>query len=216
MTDFTYDLKPVQRIIADAVGQPGNRTFFLQARQGARLVSLIMEKQQVAALAASTLQLLEELEERNPKLPRARSQVKRLSLDMPLNPAFRVGQLGLGYDEEADLVVIVAQSLALSDAERETGREVEPDDEDLPLAFAGGGYDDDGYDDDEDEEARAGATKVVLARFYATRSQMRALGEHALQVVQAGRPDCPLCGRPIDAHGHFCPRTDGHAFPILI
>ncbi len=225
MTDFTYDLKPVQRIVADAVGQPGNRTFFLQARQGTRLVSLIMEKQQVAALAASTLQLLEELEEQNPKLTRAQSQVKRISLDMPLNPAFRVGQLGLGYDEEEDLVVIVAQSLALSETEgergSETGRDVEPDEDDFPLAFAGGGYADDDdeygeYDDDGDDEVAAEGTKVVLARFYATRSQMRALGEHALQVVQAGRPDCPLCGRPIDADGHFCPRTDGHAFPILI
>ena len=206
MTEFTYDLNPVQRIIADAVGEPGNRTFFLQARQGTRLVSLIMEKQQVAALASSILQLLEELEVQNPDLPRARSQVKRLSLDMPLNPAFRVGQLGLGYDEEADLVVIVAQSLVVSEAERE----VEPEADDFSLAYAGGGDDDDDDDDPEEE------TKIVLARFYATRSQMRALGEHALQVVQAGRPDCPLCGRPIDVHGHFCPRTDGHAFPILI
>ncbi|MBP7962620.1 MAG: DUF3090 family protein [Caldilineaceae bacterium] len=215
MTTFTYDLHPVQRITADAVGDPGNRTFFLQARQGTKLVSLIMEKQQVAALATSILQLLEELEEQNPNLARARSQVNRLSLDMPLNPAFRVGQLGLGYDEEEDLVVIVAQSLATPETERELEPETDGDDyaDDYPLAYAGGGGDD---DDDGDEEDPAEKAEVSLARFYATRSQMRALGEHALQVVQAGRPDCPLCGRPIDPMGHFCPRTDGHAFPILI
>ena len=216
MTNFTYDLNPVQRITADAVGDPGNRTFFLQARQGTQLVSLIMEKQQVAALATSILQLLEELEEQNPNLTRARSQVKRLSLDMPLNPAFRVGQLGLGYDEEADLVVIVAQSLAAPEVERQVEPEADGDDyaDDYPLAYAGGGGDDD--DDDEDEKETTEKAEVSLARFYATRSQMRALGEHALQVVQAGRPDCPLCGRPIDPVGHFCPRTDGHAFPIVI
>ena len=215
MTTFTYDLHPVHRITADAVGDRGNRTFFLQARQGTKLVSLIMEKQQVAALATSILQLLEELEEQNPNLARARSQVNRLSLDMPLNPAFRVGQLGLGYDEEEDLVVIVAQSLATPETERELEPETDGDDyaDDYPLAYAGGGGDD---DDDGDEEDPAEKAEVSLARFYATRSQMRALGEHALQVVQAGRPDCPLCGRPIDPMGHFCPRTDGHAFPILI
>ncbi len=204
MTEFTYDLNPVQRIIADAVGQPGNRTFFLQARQGTRLVSLIMEKQQVSALATSILQLLEELEEQNPSLVRAQSQVRLLSLEMPLNPAFRIGQLGLGYDEDADLVVIVAQSLAMSEAEPE----LDPEADDYE--FAGIGSEDRDDPDDEDE------AEVILARFYATRSQMRALGEHALQVVQAGRPDCPLCGRPIDPGGHFCPRTDGHAFPIML
>ena len=202
MTDFTYDLNPVQRIVADAVGEPGNRIFFLQARQGAQIVSLIMEKQQVAALAASILQLLEELEAQNPELSRAQSQAKLMSLEMPLDPAFRVGQLGLGYDEEEDLVVIVAQSMIPAEA-----GDVDDDDDD---------DDDEDEDEDEGDGDEGDATQIALARFYATRSQMRALGEHALQVVQAGRPDCPLCGRPIDPTGHFCPRTDGHAFPLML
>ena len=58
--------------------------------------------------------------------------------------------------------------------------------------------------------------RVPSVRFVATRSQMRALGEHALEVVAKGRPICPLCGRPIDREGHFCPRTDGHAMPIVL
>jgi len=197
MTHFDYDLHPVSRIIADAVGEPGNRTFYLQARQGTHLVSLIMEKQQVSALATSVLQLLEELEEQNPSLARARSQANLRSLEMPLDPAFRVSQLGLGYDEEEDLVVIVAQSFSSAP---------ELDDPDL--------------DDDEDEIEQGAIAQedndALLARFYATRNQMRTFSEHALQVVQAGRPDCPLCGRPIDPHGHFCPRTDGHAFPLMV
>ena len=56
---------------------------------------------------------------------------------------------------------------------------------------------------------------VPSARFVATREQMRIMSEHALEVVSQGRPTCPLCGRPIDQDGHFCPRTDGEAMPII-
>lgn len=180
-TRFTFDFDSVTSIVADAVGQPGNRTFILQARQGRRMASLIMEKQQVAALASSVLQLLEELEQEHPELPPAEPPSGDLELIEPINPAFRVGQLGLGYDASQDLVVLVAQGIPTTD------------------------------DPDEDEEAN-----LPRARFFATRTQMRALSEHALKVVAAGRPECPLCGRPIDPDGHFCPRTNGHAYPLLM
>jgi len=56
---------------------------------------------------------------------------------------------------------------------------------------------------------------VPSVRYVATREQMRALSEHALDVVAQGRPTCPLCGAPIDPEGHFCPRSDGQAMHIL-
>jgi len=56
---------------------------------------------------------------------------------------------------------------------------------------------------------------VPAVRFVATRDQMRAMGEHALEVIGKGRPVCPLCGRAIDRGGHFCERTDGHAMPVI-
>ena len=62
---------------------------------------------------------------------------------------------------------------------------------------------------DPDEE------EVPSVRFVATRDQMHRMSEHALEVVSAGRPQCPLCGRPIDREGHFCPRTDGEAVPVI-
>lgn len=178
-TQFTFDFEHVNTIVADAVGNPGERTFFLQARQGRQIATLVMEKQQVAALAASILQLLEELEEKNPDLPPPDLDIRGLSLQEPLTPAFRVGQMGLGYDEDQDMMVIVAQALVA------------------------------------DEEPDAG-NHAPKARFYATRTQMRALSEHALEAVASGRPDCPLCGRPIDPQGHFCPRTNGHAYPLAV
>ncbi len=177
-SQFTFDFNPVSAIVADAVGRPGQRTFFLQARQGSHMASLIIEKQQVAALAASILQLLEELEREHPRLPAVDESISVPHLQEPLDPTFRVGQLGLGYDERQDLMVLIAQAVP------EVGDEQQDD--------------------------------LQKARFYATREQMRALSEHALAVVAAGRPDCPLCGQPIEPEGHFCPRTNGHAFPLSL
>ena len=182
---FTYDFDSVTHIVADALGQPGQRTFFLQARQGRRVASLIMEKQQVAALASAILQLLDELQTQHPELKPAEAPKQLPRLMEPIDPAFRVGQLGLGYDEEQDLMVLVAQALPAAEQE-----------------------------EDDEEGAVLTVHDLPRARFFATRNQMRALSEKALRAVESGRPDCPLCGRPIDAAGHFCPRTNGHAYPL--
>jgi uncharacterized repeat protein (TIGR03847 family) len=192
-SQFNYDFNPVSAIVADAVGRPGQRTFFLQARHGADMATLIMEKEQVAALATSILQLLEELEKERADLPAVEEEAAVPSLREPLEPAFRVGQLGLGYDERQDLMVLIAQAVP----------EVDEEEQDLaadPVSSE--------TVEDEDNDPKA--------RFYATRAQMRSLSEHALQVVAAGRPDCPLCGRVIEPDGHFCPRTNGHAFPLSL
>jgi uncharacterized repeat protein (TIGR03847 family) len=192
-SQFNYDFNPVSAIVADAVGRPGQRTFFLQARHGADMATLVMEKEQVAALATSILQLLEELEKERADLPAVEEETALPSLREPLEPAFRVGQLGLGYDERQDLMVLIAQAVP----------EVDEEEQDLaadPVSSE--------TVEDEDNDPKA--------RFYATRAQMRSLSEHALQVVAAGRPDCPLCGRVIEPDGHFCPRTNGHAFPLSL
>ncbi|HEY0733601.1 MAG TPA: DUF3090 family protein, partial [Herpetosiphonaceae bacterium] len=68
MPEFRYDFDPVDRITTGAIGQPGHRTFYLQARRGSELISLVVEKEQVSALAEAVEQLLENLTERNPLL----------------------------------------------------------------------------------------------------------------------------------------------------
>jgi uncharacterized repeat protein (TIGR03847 family) len=183
MSEFTHDLNPVDQIIADAMGEPGKRTFYLQGRAGREVVSLVLEKQEVSNLAVSVLQLLEELEGKYPDLPPAPRSKKMMFPDQPFEPAFRIGQLMIGYDESEDTVWLIAKALIMD----EQGTIVDPDSNEVPSV-----------------------------RFVATRAQMRALGEHALEVVAKGRPLCPLCGRPIDRVGHFCPRTDGHAMPIVL
>ena len=180
---YQHDLNPVDSIVADAVGEPGKRTFFLQARQGRQLVSVMLEKQEVNNLALSILQLLEELEERYPDLPPAQQGGRAAQAVVPFEPVFRSSQLILGYDETNDRIWVIAKALVAD----ESGTWLSPEDE-----------------------------RVPAVRFVATRAQMRSLSDYALQVVASGRPICPLCGRPIDHGGHFCPRTDGHAMPIVL
>lgn len=112
-----YELNPVSWITADAVGPPGQRTFFLQARQGTHLISLKIEKEQVVALAGAINELLDRLEERFVLDKAQKDAILNLGMNLqePIEPAFVVGQMGLGFDEERDLVVLVAQELLLDE-----------------------------------------------------------------------------------------------------
>jgi uncharacterized repeat protein (TIGR03847 family) len=110
MAEFTYDLDPVHFITAGAIGKPGQRVFYLQARAGRQIVALLAEKEQVGALASAVEQLLEDLSEKNPLLGTSDDLlVANQSLQEPLEPAFRISQLGLGYDAERDMIILVAQ-----------------------------------------------------------------------------------------------------------
>lgn len=114
MPEFRYDFDPVDRITTGAVGNPGQRTFYLQARSGRQVISLVVEKVEVSALAEAIEQLLEQLSEKNPLLSTSEDLVgfADMALEEPIEETFRVGQLGLGYDEERDRLVIIAQELA--------------------------------------------------------------------------------------------------------
>lgn len=173
MSGEVIDFNPVSRITVGTAGPPGQRVFLLQASQKNSTITLKLEKEQARVLASAILELLEDLDE---KYPRSYSKFdKPLSSDLmlqePLEPAFVVGQIGLGYDQSQDLVVLVIQEIQV---EEET------------------------------------ALKPATARFWATRAQMKALGDHTLEVVKQGRPICPLCDSPIDPDGHFCPKSNGH------
>jgi uncharacterized repeat protein (TIGR03847 family) len=114
-----YDLNPVDRITTDAIGEPGHRVFYLQARQGRRLVTLICEKEHVAALAVAIDQVLLSLAgddadavvEPDPVL------MGSMALEVPLEPAFRAGRVNLGYDEVSEMLVIVAYEFAEEEEE---------------------------------------------------------------------------------------------------
>lgn len=95
------ELGPVDRITADAVGEPGDRTFYIQARAGEELVTVIVEKQQVQLLAASVLELLQDA----PATERA-AEESTMSLEEPLFPRWRAGRLSIGFDEERELFML--------------------------------------------------------------------------------------------------------------
>lgn len=107
------EVKPASFITTGYVGQPGRRVFYLQAAKGRQLVTLIVEKQQVEALAHGIRQFVAEVGTQFPNLAEAEARYaeEAMTLRLPLDPDFRVGQMGLGYDQDNDLLMIVAQEV---------------------------------------------------------------------------------------------------------
>jgi uncharacterized repeat protein (TIGR03847 family) len=181
MAVFSYD--PPERFVAGTVGQPGQRTFYLQASGKGRITSVALEKVQVSRLAERLDELLDD-ELRNSggmsSVPAAApvSMADDAPLDLPLLEEFRVGVIALAWDAEDERVVIEAQE------ESET-----------PVEYLA----------DEVPEDGPGVLRVRI-----TAAAARAFTKRALQLVSQGRPPCPLCGLPLDASGHICPRQNGH------
>jgi uncharacterized repeat protein (TIGR03847 family) len=161
-----------------AVGPPGARVFYLQGREARSVVTLKVEKEQISALANYVAGLLA-------KLPDAGTVETEMPLLEPVEAAWAVGALGLGYDEANDRLIVVAN---------EAVEQEEEDDEEAAEATEG------------EAEAVEGAT----ARFLITRAQAAAFVERARALVRAGRPICPMCSQPKDPGGHVCPRGNGH------
>ncbi len=103
--NLLYDLNPVTRVMAGARGEPGHRVFYLQGQQGTQLVTLQAEKEQISSLSTGILEMLDKLGEPEEE---ARMSAYDVMLQEPVEPLFRVGQLGLGYDQENNLMVVVA------------------------------------------------------------------------------------------------------------
>lgn len=115
------DIHPVTHITADAIGQPGKRVFYIQGWQDERTITLIIEKVQLQSLAIGLEQFLAEVQEKYPDLPEASAEYieDKMHIHPPVDPLFRVGEVGLGYDAENDLVVLVARELLPEDQNQE-------------------------------------------------------------------------------------------------
>jgi uncharacterized repeat protein (TIGR03847 family) len=178
-----HSFDPPERFVAGTVGQPGDRTFYLQASGGGRTVSVALEKVQVAVLAERLEELLETVRRTGTAdvpVVAPRELEDTAPLDAPVEEEFRVGTMGLAWDGETGRVNVEA----LAQAEEESEAEVEP------LT---------------DVEEGPDALRVSL-----TAEAVRAFIKRAQRVVAAGRPPCPLCGLPLDPEGHICPRQNGH------
>jgi uncharacterized repeat protein (TIGR03847 family) len=107
-----FDLDDLDRITVGTIGEPGQRVFYLQARQGANVVSFKLEKQQVAALATYLQTLLADLPEAADE-----GAITNMDLDQPVEQEWVIGSIGVTYDEAADRVLIVAEELVLEEDE---------------------------------------------------------------------------------------------------
>jgi uncharacterized repeat protein (TIGR03847 family) len=176
-----HEFDPPERFVAGTVGEPGTRTFFLQARSGPRVVSVALEKQQVAVLAERIDELLDEVMAAlgNDALVPAVAPVgldDSEPLEQPIDEQFRAGTMTLSWDPSIARVVI----------------------EVFPLTET--------TDEDDDDEVEP--EEVLMVRLEA--GPARAFVHRAALVIEAGRPDCPFCGNPIDPEGHLCVRANGY------
>ena len=171
------EFDPVDLISAGALGRPGARRFMIQARKGATLLCVLLEKQQIADLAEEATRFLDGV---------ASDAPHESALD-PVNdalcgqledtePLFRARMIGIGYDPERHLVLLEL-------------REQPEDFEGIPF-----------------EGLTGIEPEFHVARLYATRAQVRAMLRHGAASVERGRPPCPLCDFPMDPDGHHCPR----------
>lgn len=169
------------RFVIGTVGQPGSRTFYLQARSGARMVSVAVEKEQSAALAERIDEVLDELMSGvdNPfSIPTLAPEglVDNDPLDQPVEEQFRAGVMSLGWDPSTAQIVIEA----------------------FPYVEAA---------DDELDPVEMIPEEVLLVRIPV--GTARAFTKRTREVVQAGRPICPVCLAPMDADDHVCTLPDG-------
>jgi uncharacterized repeat protein (TIGR03847 family) len=111
------DLGLVDRITADAIGDPGERVFYIQARAGAELITVIVEKQQVQLLSASVLELMATLEIETGEGP----DEAEMGLEEPLEPRWRTGRLALGYDQSQELFTLEIEEYRPESDEGEPG-----------------------------------------------------------------------------------------------
>jgi uncharacterized repeat protein (TIGR03847 family) len=112
-----FNINPVSFITVNTIGDPGNRVFYLQAGRGDELVTLTIEKEHALALVSSLDELTADLDARFPRPSSHQDHKARFSLRQPVDPLFRVGQMGLGYDEQADMIVLIAYQLVLDEGE---------------------------------------------------------------------------------------------------
>ena len=185
------------RFVAGTVGQPGERTFFLQAREGSRITSVVVEKQQVSVLAEHLDRVLDEVVRRSGgevDVPPASTTPRDTDpLDAPITEEFRVGTMTIAWDPSIARIVIELFSNVDTDEESEQeSRAVEPD-------------------PDPAEEVDADEVFVVKL----TASYARDFVARAQALVAAGRPPCPFCLQPIDPQGHICPRANGYRRPLF-
>lgn len=197
MSTITHGFDWPDRFVVGTVGMPGDRTFYLQASERGTTVSVSLEKQQSAALAEGVEELLNRLKEQEGNPFNVPEETEELLIDtdplnMPVDEAFRVGMLTLGWDPRTSQIVVeAAPTPQLSPEEFETLQEAMDNDEPVQLEV-------------EPEEVLLVRIPVGAAKAFVDRTRA---------IVESGRPSCPICGEPLDPDGHECADPGDLGFP---
>jgi uncharacterized repeat protein (TIGR03847 family) len=185
MPDQVFDFDQPERFVAGTVGEPGARAFFLQVRDGQRLVSVALEKQQVQLLSERLDAMLDELLRlgHSASIPAVAPSglADNDPLDTPIEADFRAVGLSIGWDDSDEQVVVEAAS-----------------------------YVDEEDDEDDAQPVTDPDEPTALLRVRVAPSVARAFASRAQLLVAAGRPACPFCSLPLDPSGHVCPRANGY------
>ena len=184
---YRHTFDDPDRFVTGTLGEPGARVFYLQARQDGRIVSVVVEKEQVRAMADhfdTTLEQVARLDD-EVEIPPARDTARDLApLELPLVEEFRVGTIGIGWDISSRRFFLELSSVV----------EVESTNDPVDLLAA------------VTEPPEPDESLTILL----TPEQARDFVRRARYFVQAGRPPCPFCQQPIGPGGHICPRADGY------
>ena len=176
------ELNPVDFVTVGTIGPKGKRTFHLQAGQDNRIVSFTIEKEQAHALSSAIAELLADIDDRDNTKTEADFSELDMDLREPIEPLFRIAQMGLAYEAHNNKIILIAQEF-VPQSEDEYDESLDSDDDE--------------DDDDDFSIFEGGPGDPQVVRMWCSREQMRALSLHAMDLVKSGRPDAKQNGRII-------------------
>ncbi|WP_151523350.1 DUF3090 family protein [Serinicoccus kebangsaanensis] len=184
MAEHVFD--PPERCVAGSVGPPGGRTFFLQATDGQRVMTVSLEKEQVRLLGESLAEMLDDVAGADGSEEAGEAYLDNAPLDTPIEDDFRVQRLSVAWEAGQRRIVLEAYDRPSEEDVAELETEAEAGD----LPWAG---------------LPPQSLKVVLEP-----GRARAFAQRCTASIEGGRPSCPFCGQPLDPTGHICPRANGY------
>ncbi len=185
MTRFVYSHESVSRCIVGTVGLPGERQFFLQVISPQETTCVALEKAQAVALSERLRIMMRELRRNQlASFDELNIAVERddTSLEFPITEDFRVGVIGISWEQETQRILVEAQAIG---------------DETLTELL-------------DEDEAELLEDAPDLLSFKLRIHQARSFCDRTDAVIAAGRQPCPFCGLPVDPVGHLCPRANGY------
>lgn len=126
MPQSVLEINPVSHLTVDAIGQPGQRVFYLQAHGDARVITILIEKLQIQTLATGIDQYLAEISNQQPLISplHKRYDEGMMHIHPPVDPLFRAGDIGLAYDPESDEICLVVKEILTGEMQEEDAQEL--------------------------------------------------------------------------------------------